>query len=599
MTYTFKLSRRIARLRAPMLAGLLVALVGCAGTDSFSPDSANPAGQDPATDSPVAAATFAGGIPFGFFAQPTTAYGTRYNGGHQNISPNLLVKELAEIKARGGKVVLALSGSPNYYLDGGYFSMTKWKARVDRYKGINFTSYINDGTVTGHYMIDEPNDPANWNGRPVTPAVLEEMAKYSKQLWPDLPTIVRVEPGYLNRDHRYLDAAWAQYLNRRGDVQDYIKRNVSEAQERGVALIVGMNVLKGGIPNLTPMTAGEVESWGSTLLSSGYPCAFISWNWDANYVSSSGMPRAMDALRRQAENRTTRSCRRGVAGGQTPPPPPPPDDPAPPPENPDLSGVPFGPHGLPTSQMASFSGAVRGATPDNVGATVTAARRAGARVILRLTGNNLANSNGTFSLTKWKAAVDRYAGVNLSSFVDDGTLAGHLLVQNPHNARAWGGQAISHATLEEMARHSRLRWPGLPTMVHAPAAWLATKSSPWQYLDAASVTYASWAGDPGTWVNGQATAAGRVGLGLLVNMNVLNGGTSESRLAGSTEGKYAMSASQLRSWGSVLAAQSKVCGLALVSYDATYFGRSDVKDAITAVAGKARDRAATSCRVGT
>ena len=187
--------------------------------------------------------------------------------------------------------------------------MSKWKARIDAYKGINFTPYINDGTVLGHYMIDEPNDPANWNGQPVSPATLEEMAKYSKSIWPDMPTVVRVEPGYLASNHKYLDAAWAQYLNRRGSVQDYIKRNVADAQARHVSLIVGMNVLKGGVPNLTPMTAAEVESWGSALLSSGYPCAFISWNWDRSYASSSGIGSAMDALRRQAQNRPTKSCR--------------------------------------------------------------------------------------------------------------------------------------------------------------------------------------------------------------------------------------------------------------------------------------------------
>jgi hypothetical protein len=604
MTYTFKLARRIARLRAPLLAGLAVTLTACGGADAFDPDASAEPG--PAAGGPVAAAAFAGGIPIGFFAQPTTQFGPRYNGGHQNISPNLLLKELAEIKSRGGKVVLALSGSPNYYLEGGHFSMTKWKARVDRYKGINFSSYAKDGTIIGHYMIDEPNDPANWNGRPVTPAVLEEMAKYSKQLWPDLPTVVRVEPSYLARDHRYLDAAWAQYLNRRGDVGDYIRRNVADAQERGVALIVGMNVLKGGIPNLTPMTPSEVQSWGSTLLSSSYPCAFISWNWDADYVSSSGMGAAMDALRRQAENRSTRSCRAGSSGGTTPPPPPPPptepppsEPPAepPPPPPPAMAGVPFGPHGLPTSQLSLFSGTVRAVSADNVLATATPARQAGARVILRLSGTDVANANGTFSLTKWKAALDRYASVNLGSFVSDGTIAGHLLVQNPHNARVWGGQVISHSTLEEMARYSRQRWPGLPTIVHAPASWLATRS--WSYLDAASATYAGWDGDPGAWVTQQANAAGRAGLGLLVNMNVLNGGTSASGLPGTTQGKFAMSASQLRNWGSVLAAQSKVCGLVLARYDAGYFGRSDVKDAIREVATKARDRAATSCRVGT
>ena len=95
-------------------------------------------------------------------------------------------------------------------------------------------------------MIDEPNDPANWRGRPVSPATLEQMAKYSKQLWPRMPTIVRVEPGYLGRNHRYLDAAWAQYLHRKGPVESFLRRNVSAAQDRRLGLVVGLNVLKGG-----------------------------------------------------------------------------------------------------------------------------------------------------------------------------------------------------------------------------------------------------------------------------------------------------------------------------------------------------------------
>ncbi len=290
-----------------MLAALVVAAAGCENADPVGP------AASPDQISPVASAEFAGGIPFGYFAQPTTAFGPRYNGGHQNISPNRLLTELATIKGRGGKVLLSLAGSPKYYLDGGHFSLAKWKSRVDRYKGIDISGYTRDGTIIGNYMIDEPNDPANWNGQPVPPSMLEEMAKYSKQLWPDMPTIVRVEPAYLASNHRYLDAAWAQYLNRRGNVDDYIRRNVAEAQQRGLALIVGMNVLKGGTPNLTPMTASQVQSWGSALLSSTYPCAFISWQYDQTFLSPNGMGSAMDALRRQAENRGTRSCRaRGV-----------------------------------------------------------------------------------------------------------------------------------------------------------------------------------------------------------------------------------------------------------------------------------------------
>jgi hypothetical protein len=77
---------------------------------------------------------------------------------------------------------------------------------------------------------------------------------------------------------------------------------------------------------------------------------------------------------------------------------------------------------------------------------------------------------------------------------------------------------------------------------------------------------------------------------------VLNGGTSASKLAGTTDGKYAMSASQLQTWGSALVAHSRVCGLVLSRYDGGYFGRSDVKSAVAALRDKAAARAGTSCR---
>jgi hypothetical protein len=80
-------------------------------------------------------------------------------------------------------------------------------------------------------------------------------------------------------------------------------------------------------------------------------------------------------------------------------------------------------------------------------------------------------------------------------------------------------------------------------------------------------------------------------------MNVLNGGTSSSQLPGTTEGEFAMSASQLRAWGSALVAQNRVCGLFMSRYDDRYFGRSDVKEAVSVLADKARAHAATSCRV--
>jgi hypothetical protein len=57
-----------------------------------------------------------------------------------------------------------------------------------------------------------------------------------------------------------------------------------------------------------------------------------------------------------------------------------------------------------------------------------------------------------------------------------------------------------------------------------------------------------------------------------------------------------MSASQLRSWGSVLVAETRTCGFVLVRYDSRYFGRSDVKGALGELGQKAGARQAPSCR---
>jgi hypothetical protein len=336
MSHRFKLSRRIARLRAPVLTLSLAALFGCDNADSFNPDSslqpdaadeialdplagldeATPIAEDEISFTPAetlvdASASFAGGIPIGVSSQPTSSFGSRYNGALLNIWPAYLKRELEQIKRRGGKVVLTFSGNHRHYVDGrGHFSLSKWKDRVANFRSVNFSSYIKDGTIIGHYLIDEPNDASNFGGKAVSPGTVEEMAKYSKSLWPDLPTIVRAAPDYMNDNHRYLDAAWAQYLYRRGNVRDYIRKQISAAQKRGLALVVGLNVLHGGSPNGSKMTANEIREWGSELLESSYPCAFISWQHNS-YLSSGDVERAMSDLRRKAENRGSKSCRGG------------------------------------------------------------------------------------------------------------------------------------------------------------------------------------------------------------------------------------------------------------------------------------------------
>ena len=328
MPHSFKLSRRIARLRAPMLAALALAFGACESADSFDPGNSTPpntidqtsatgdgtdgAALDP-VDAPALAVSYSGGMPIGMFRQPISEWGSRFNGGYRRMDPSTTVSDLSAIKSRGGKVVLMLAGAENYYKDAdGHFSFTKWKARIDRFKNINFSSYIKDGTVIGHYMIDEPQDPANWNGTRVSQSTLDAMAKYSKQLWPGMVTIVRSTPDYLaaySGTYQYLDASWGQYLIFRWpDVSAWISSNVSKSKSKGLALIVGMNVIDGGSKKGTPMTASQIKSYGSAILNNSYPCAFVSWQYRDSYMTSS-VKDAMSYLRSKANNLNFKTCR--------------------------------------------------------------------------------------------------------------------------------------------------------------------------------------------------------------------------------------------------------------------------------------------------
>src|SRR4051794_10604730 len=140
MTYLFKLARRTASLRALPLLALGAALAGC-DTDRLtnSSDPSAPASEPASQPAPAFAIAYRGGMPFGTWALPDNMFNDIYNGAVRNIDPGQLLSELAVIKARGGKVILAMAGQEENFKDGsGHFSMTLWKQRIDRFRGVNF-----------------------------------------------------------------------------------------------------------------------------------------------------------------------------------------------------------------------------------------------------------------------------------------------------------------------------------------------------------------------------------------------------------------------------------------------------------------------------
>jgi hypothetical protein len=334
--------------------GLVLTLVGggCGSEDRVSPSSevpvasANPGDSTHAVDSstaPIDSATpidtttptdsvtlspltsTAPGIVFGSNqmtpAQLTSVHTGTLMGGQ--IDPNNAMSILSGVRAKGGRIVIKMCKGADSYVKNadGTFSFTKWKALVDRFRSLPLGPYISDGTIVGHFLIDEPQRPAKWGGKIIPPSTIEAMAQYSKQIWPTLTTFVRVVPSWLASStitYNYLDAGWLQYESFRGDIAKVISTEVSAAKRKGLGLMVGLNVLDGGngssnIPGYTrgkyAMSANEIRSYGTALLDQSYSCGFYNWMYGGTYYGRTDIKSAMAAMSLKAKAHVKTSCR--------------------------------------------------------------------------------------------------------------------------------------------------------------------------------------------------------------------------------------------------------------------------------------------------
>jgi hypothetical protein len=204
--------RTVPRLPAALLCWtLLVLSYGYGvfegpGVDDF-PD-AGPGGPDSLL------AGVGRGVPFGLFRLPDQALGPPYTAAHQIVSRSDIAGALRAAQASHIRLVLNLAGSPGRYTNpDGTFNMALWRARVDSYGDVDFAPYVTKGLILAHYLVDEPQASASWGGRGISHPEVEEMAKYSKSIWPSLPTAVRAAPGWLQAGGiawQSLDIAWAQ-----------------------------------------------------------------------------------------------------------------------------------------------------------------------------------------------------------------------------------------------------------------------------------------------------------------------------------------------------------------------------------------------------
>jgi len=229
-----------------------------------------------------------------------------------------LLSDLAAARRANVRVFISFTGSEQHYRDANGFSVPMWKARVDRYRNLDLTPYIADGTIIAHLIMDEPADPGNWSGKVVALSDIEEIAAYSKQIWPTMPTMIRSWPEYLKGyEFKHLDAIWFHYLDRWAPLDGYIAEHYATARSLGLNIVGGLNVMNGGssgsgIPGKhagkNAMSADEIRSWGEKLLAEPGTCAFLFWEYNEAYLSRPDIKAAMQEIVDKAKSYPTRSC---------------------------------------------------------------------------------------------------------------------------------------------------------------------------------------------------------------------------------------------------------------------------------------------------
>lgn len=321
----------IVALTAPVALGLAV-LMSINTESSRTPTTS----EGNATTPPAQGA--AAGIPFGPSKLPSDLFGGLFTGTKLAVSPDSIISDLKEARAGAMRVIIILVGSQRYYRNPeGTFDLDAWRARVDRFRGIDLSEFIEDGTIVAHQLVSEAKARKQWGGAIIPNDVLDEMARHSKEIWPNMATVLRTDPSDLEEHGagyraawpgwkwEYLDAASARYLARKGHVAEFAANEQASANRQSLALVVGLNVLSGGdgssgiaspAAGKWAMSADELRLYGSTMLSQTTACEFEMWRYetpgsdyeDLGYFRRADITAALVELAAVAARHPARSC---------------------------------------------------------------------------------------------------------------------------------------------------------------------------------------------------------------------------------------------------------------------------------------------------
>lgn len=165
----------------------------------------------------------------------------------------------------------------------------------------------------------------------------------------------------------------------------------------------------------------------------------------------------------------------------------------------------------------------------------------GSRVILHFTGPRTGyvdGGTGAFSLPLWKTKMDDFVvtmpgGVPdaLNPYIAKGLVVGHNGVDEPQDtAGNWNGHEFVYSDINDMSAYTKTKWPTLNTYVATEASWLAGSMGSYPSLDAILPQFGVKAGADlvvASWVAAQDRDSQRLGVGLMLSINVAHGGIAD------------------------------------------------------------------------
>ena len=241
-----------------------------------------------------------------------------------------------------------------------------------------------------------------------------------------------------------------------------------------------------------------------------------------------------------------------------------------------------------------MSAAMQQVPPQEVLRRVQLASRCGVRLVLvpprrMLTADG--QPDGRFSVDEANRVIDRYARElppdTLAKYRS--TLLGFNLADDYGCLKCWGGKAITQGEIADWATYARQKLPGLPLGVRVVPEWVERDPKLAPLLDYAWAQYHTRKGDAKTYFDDAAAAAEKLGLRLVMGVNVKD-------CYG--VGTNPCSADDLVRYGKMALSHPASCAFINWRYDEDTWQRADIREVWQGLVEMAKKRGAEECRRG-